>query len=51
MATGLNPSTIHWHAERMEDVKIISKSRDGKNVRYFIEHTEIVEKVIALLNT
>ncbi len=51
MVTGLNPSTVHWHAERMEDVKIISKSRDGKNVRYFIENTETVEKVIALLNT
>jgi DNA-binding transcriptional ArsR family regulator len=51
MVTGLNPSTIHWHAERLEAVDIISKSRDGKFVRYFVEDTEIVKKVIALLNT
>jgi DNA-binding transcriptional ArsR family regulator len=51
MVTGLNPSTVHWHAERLESVKIISKSKDGKNVRYFVENKEIVEKVVALLNT
>jgi len=47
----LNPSSTHWHVERLEDAKIISKVKDGKFVRYFIADTELVEKALTCLNT
>jgi DNA-binding transcriptional ArsR family regulator len=46
----VNTSTVHWHCERLVDSSIISKVKDGKNVRYFVEDIDVVQKVIALLD-
>lgn len=31
---GLAPSSVHWHVERLEEAKLLEKTRDGHHVRY-----------------
>ncbi|MGA1821433.1 MAG: winged helix-turn-helix transcriptional regulator [Thermoplasmatota archaeon] len=35
-ATGLSPSTVHWHMERLEKVNIIKKEPAGRSVIYHL---------------
>ena len=35
--TGLSPSTVHWHMERLHKAGIVSKKRVGRSVKYTLE--------------
>lgn len=48
-ALGLHPSTVNWHAGRLIAVAVISKSREGKDIRYTLNREMDLTKVIALI--
>lgn len=48
-ALGLHPSTVNWHAGRLIAVSVISKTREGKDIRYALNREMDLGKVIALI--
>lgn len=45
----LHPSTVNWHASRLEYVDILEKKRHGKEIAYDIKQKEMVRKVMGLI--
>ena len=40
-ATGLSPSTVHWHMERLEKVDIVEKEPAGRSVIYHLKNLPV----------
>lgn len=34
---GISASTVHWHMDRLEKLRLVEKSRDGRNVVYVLK--------------
>jgi len=45
----LDPSTVHWHAERLKKVGVLSSMREGRNVAYRIERPEIICQILSFI--
>jgi DNA-binding MarR family transcriptional regulator len=45
----LDPSTVHWHAGRMENVGILKTMHVGRNVAYHLERPEIVHQILSFI--
>ena len=45
----IHPSTVNWHAKRLNSAQIIFKSRDGKDIRYSLNPELDLVKVISLI--
>jgi predicted transcriptional regulator len=45
----LDPSTVHWHAERLENVGMLKTIRDGRNVAYHIDRPDIIHQILAFI--
>jgi DNA-binding transcriptional ArsR family regulator len=50
-ALDLHPSTIHWHAKKLMSLGLISAIRDGKNIRYTVDDSSCVIKVLSVVET
>jgi predicted transcriptional regulator len=50
-ALDLHPSTIHWHAKKLMSLGLISAIRDGKNIRYTVDDSTCVLKVLSVVET
>lgn len=48
-ALGLHPSTVNWHAGRLIAASIMSKAREGKDIRYTLNRDMDLAKVISLI--
>jgi DNA-binding MarR family transcriptional regulator len=45
----LDPSTVHWHAGRLEKVGILRTEHVGRNVAYHLERPEIVHQILSFI--
>jgi predicted transcriptional regulator len=45
----LDPSTVHWHAERLRKVGALSSMREGRNVAYRIERPEVILQILSFI--
>ncbi len=45
----LHPSTVNWHAKRLKDAEIISKSKKGKEIVYYLNEDVQLRKVIGII--
>ena len=45
----IHPSTVNWHAKRLNSAQIIFKSRDGKDIHYSLNPELDLVKVISLI--
>jgi DNA-binding transcriptional ArsR family regulator len=50
-ALELHPSTIHWHAKKLQALGLISAIKDGKNIRYTVEDSSGILKVLGVVET
>lgn len=48
-ALNIHPSTVNWHAKRLNDAEIISKQRKGKEIVYSLNQDVQLRKVIGIL--
>jgi predicted transcriptional regulator len=48
-ALNIHPSTVNWHAERLRDAEVLSKSKKGKEIVYSLNEDVQVRKVIRIL--
>ena len=48
-ALHIHPSTVNWHAKRLNSAQIIFKSRDGKDIHYSLNPELDLVKVISLI--
>ena len=45
----LDPSTVHWHAERLMNVGVLSSMRVGRNVAYRINRPDIIYQILSFI--
>jgi predicted transcriptional regulator len=48
-ALDIHPSTVNWHAKRLNEAEIISKERKGKEIVYSLNQDVQLRKVIGIL--
>jgi predicted transcriptional regulator len=48
-ALKIHPSTVNWHAERLREAEVLSKSKKGKEIVYSLNEDVQVRKVIGIL--
>ena len=48
-ALDIHPSTVTWHAKRLEEAEIISKHRKGKEIHYSLNSDVQLKKVIGII--
>ena len=48
-ALDIHPSTVTWHAKRLEEAEIISKHRKGKEIHYALNSDVQLRKVIGII--
>lgn len=48
-ALDIHPSTVTWHAKRLEEAEIISKQRKGKEIHYSLNSDVQLRKVIGII--
>ena len=48
-ALSIHPSTVNWHAKRLNSAQIIFKNRDGKDIHYSLNPELDLVKVISLI--
>jgi len=48
-ALSLHPSTIHWHTDRLQDLGLVQSLKEGKNIKYSIDDSSLLIKVLSLV--
>ena len=45
----MDPSTVHWHAERLEKVGMLKTLREGRKVAYHLDRPDIIHQILAFI--